>query len=68
VSTPTPAAWLLIAVLQPFAAWPAQADSGDKRTVHSFSTSRCKTDACFAKHPSGTYVHPNQGSEHKRHD
>ena len=45
-----------------------QAALANNRPVHSFSTSQCKTATCFAKHPSGAYVHPNAGGgKHWKH-
>jgi len=26
--------------------------------IYGFATSRCKSDMCFGKHPSGTWLHP----------
>ncbi len=37
--------------------------SGRYGPAHSFSYGHCKTRACFARHPGGTYLHPNTGGE-----
>lgn len=40
----------------------------DTRPAHSFSSSPCKSESCFKKHPDGYYYHPNASGARKAKD